>query len=95
MIFSIISCKIFIFVLFLSFNHSFQNNFILHYQNTNGKFEINSYVGTPPKNIVFVIDLISSFTWLSPPNFDPKKSNCEIFSKESSFELNNKKRNGQ
>ena len=29
------------------------------YQNINGKFEINSYVGTPPKNIVFVIDLIS------------------------------------
>lgn len=95
MIFSIISCKIFIFVLFLSFNHSFQKNFILHYQNINGKFEINSYIGTPPKNIVFVIDLISSFTWLSPPNFDPKKSNCEIFSKESSFVLNNKKRNGQ
>lgn len=94
MIFSIISCKIFIIVLFLSFNHSFQNNFIFHYQNINGKFEVSFYTGSPPQNIAFVINLVSSFTWLSPPNFDLKKTNYEIY-KESSFELNKTKINGQ
>ena len=65
-----------------------QNTIQIKYYNINGKIEIQPYIGNPPKETYFLINLSTQYTWLTPWNYDKEKSDSSIYLSDQNIVVN-------